>query len=231
MGSPRLLHSLLVLAGLVVLGAQAQARGVVGRRSTKIATAGSAGRFVVQQARSIAGGLHWRLSGRRGAVHVWQPAGYRPSRAGVVFYQHGYSSSADRAWALHRLAQQFAASGRQALFIVPDGPRAPRRRVRWFRAAELLSTVCKVLQLAQPAGPWVAVAHSGGFHSAARWIGNAKVSDLLLLDASYGEYRRFRRWIVADPRRRMTLVSRLTRRVTERWLPQLPGVSRRAHGS
>ena len=71
---------------------------------------------------SLAGGEHVRIATKRGPVHVWRPAGYDPLTAGIVLYVHGYYTTSDKAWAEHRLAEQFAASGRNALFIVPRAP-------------------------------------------------------------------------------------------------------------
>lgn len=174
-----------------------------------------------------AGGLHYRLVGARGVVHVFQPPGYDVRRAGVVVYQHGYTNSSDRALRLHYLLPQFAASGRNALFIVPDGPRRPHERVRWPSLQALLDAVAVAIDGPLPKGARVLVAHSGGYRSVARWATPAGASDVLLLDASYGNYKAFQQWLAARGDRRLGIVSYLTRSVTEPWLRKLPEVRRR----
>lgn len=179
------------------------------------------------QPKTVAGGLHFRLVGRQGVVHVFQPRGYDVYRAGIVVYQHGYANSADRSVRLHYLLPQFAASGCNALFIVPDGPSRPRERLRWPLLQPLLDTVAAALKSPLPRGPRVLVAHSGGYRSVARWAEPAAASDVLLIDASYGHYKDFQQWIAASDSRRLSVVSYLTRRVTELWLRKLPDVHRR----
>ena len=41
---------------------------------------------------------HTRLRTPNGAVHVWKPAAYDPSTAGIVIYVHGYYVDVDDAW-------------------------------------------------------------------------------------------------------------------------------------
>ena len=63
-----------------------------------------------------------------GAIHVWVPPGYDRATAGTVVYVHGYHTDSDGAWKDHDLARQFKASGQNAIFIVPDAPRATTSR-------------------------------------------------------------------------------------------------------
>ena len=67
-----------------------------------------------------ADGTHYRVQTEHGPVHLFRPAGYDRRTAGVVVYVHGLYTSVDQAWKDHRLATQFAASGANALFIVPE---------------------------------------------------------------------------------------------------------------
>src|SRR6185503_17480091 len=85
----------------------------------------------------VAGGRHVRFETEHGAVHVWRPRGYDRATAGIVVYVHGYFTDVDKAWEEHALAEQFAASRQNALFIVPEAPAGKAEEVRWMKLAEL----------------------------------------------------------------------------------------------
>src|SRR6266571_4841674 len=70
----------------------------------------------------VSGGEHWRIQTDHGPVHVFRPQGYDARAAGTLVYVHGLYADVDTAWRDHRLAEQFVASNRQALFIVPEAP-------------------------------------------------------------------------------------------------------------
>src|SRR3954469_10098155 len=69
-----------------------------------------------------AGGTHLRVETAHGPVHLFVPGGYRRRDAGVVVYVHGLYVTVDAAWGEHRLAEQVAASGRNAIFSAPAAP-------------------------------------------------------------------------------------------------------------
>jgi pimeloyl-ACP methyl ester carboxylesterase len=149
------------------------------------------------------------LSTTRGPIHVWIPAGYDRATAGVVVYIHGWYMSADEAWATCALARQFRASRRNAVFLVPEAPRAAGDRVQW-RSFDVLADAVVRARLRLPDGPVVAIAHSAGFRTLARWTGEERVEQMVLLDALYGYERSFESFLRSRPRRaqpRMILVS------------------------
>src|SRR6185312_98882 len=76
-------------------------------------------------------GQSWRIETERGAVHVWIPADYDPATAATVVFVHGYWTDCDAAWADYRLPEQFALSGVNAMFIVPEAPQNKRTKVEW----------------------------------------------------------------------------------------------------
>jgi hypothetical protein len=139
----------------------------------------------------VAAGEHWRLSTARGPVHVWRPRG--GGGEGVVVYVHGYGDTADSAWANHRLADQFRASGRNAVFIVPGAPSARGESVTWPDLEALLQEVERGTGLFL-ARAVTGVGHSAGFETLAKWLGNPALDEVVLLDALYGFAAAFRDW-------------------------------------
>lgn len=162
-----------------------------------------------------AGGEHIRLETKKGPVHVWIPPGYVPETAGIALYVHGYYTNVDKAWKEHRLAEQFRASGRNALFIAPEAPDGLGQHVFWPELGDLLREVRKQTGLRRPWGPVVAMVHSGGYRTAVAWLDDDLIDDLVLLDAMYGDEEAFRDWMAADDSRGLVLVGADTLRWTE----------------
>ena len=172
-----------------------------------------------------AGGHHIRIATQRGPVHVWIPPGYAQERAGVALYVHGYYTGVDRAWTEHRLAEQFRASGRNALFIAPEAPAGLADEVSWPALGELLIEVRRRTALRRPWGPVVALAHSGGYRTALAWLDHRALEQVVLIDALYGEEAGFRAWLdqVRGPASQLILVGGDTIRWTEPFVRELSG--------
>lgn len=133
-------------------------------------------------------GRHWRLDSVHGAVHVWAPASYDAATAAAVVFVHGYWIGVDDAWATYRLAQQFALSGINALFIAPEAPSAKWRPIAWLSLTELIDTVAEHIDVAMPTGRLVAVGHSGAYRTLAEWLSTPALDTIVLLDALYSDY-------------------------------------------
>jgi hypothetical protein len=176
----------------------------------------------------VAGGEHWRLQTARGPVHLWRPAGYDRRTAGTIVYVHGYAVDADTAWSQHDLARQFEASRRNAVFLIPEAPASSDETVRWPSLTELLSTVGSRLGLAWPSGPLVVVGHSAAHLTVVPWLKNARVGQVILLDAIYGNdtVAALRAWLRTG-RGRLVLVAADTAEDAELVLQGLPHVVRR----
>ncbi|MGA2262194.1 MAG: hypothetical protein ABSH28_12240 [Acidobacteriota bacterium] len=177
-----------------------------------------------------AGGEHRRLMTQHGAVHVWMPARYDVRKAGIVVYVHGFFTSADEAWEEHRLAEQFAASGRNALFIVPEAPGSLQDPIAWPSLAALLRTVREATGNTLPAGPVVVTGHSGAFHTIVPWLGNTSIRSLLLIDALYRYENEFARWLAHGTRkapRQMILIGQETHSIAEAFIRRFPDAARR----
>jgi len=156
-----------------------------------------------------AGGATWRIGTPRGPVLAWRPPGYRSREAGVVVYLHGYFTSADQAVADHKLFEQFLASGRNALFIVPEAPAWNGEETVWTSLGDLLADVFARTGLTPPPGPLVVAAHSGGFRPTLLWLGEPRLEEILLLDGLYRSEDQFRGWLESGPpggHRRLVLV-------------------------
>ncbi len=147
----------------------------------------------------VARGRHWRISSKNGPIHVWVPAGYDRKTAGLVVYVHGYHVDADGAWKRHKLAQQFAKSRQNAMFLVPEAPRSNKQRVFWDALGDLKKTVRRA-GMRLPNGPTVALAHSGGFRTIAHWVDNRQLAQVILLDAMYGRRKAFDEFISSGKR-------------------------------
>lgn len=172
----------------------------------------------------VHGGRHWRIKTVNGPVHVWTPPGYQPATAGVVLYVHGYYTRLDAAWRKHRLPAQFAASGRNALFIVPEAPARGRDEVSWRSLGDLIREVRRHTGLAQPWGSIVAVGHSGAYRTLLHWLDDRRLAHVILLDGLYGNEDAFLAWLDAAkrPPNRLTLIGLDTLRWSELAAPEHP---------
>jgi hypothetical protein len=166
---------------------------------------------------AIAGGEHWRIQTDAGAIHVWRPAGYNAESAGVAVYVHGYYTDVDKAWSEHSLAEQFRASGRNALFVAPEAPSGTEQAVQFPCLAELLRTVQEQTGVSRPWGKLVIMVHSGGYRTALAWLEDGLLEELVLLDALYGGEEEFLAWLKSrsGERHRLVLVAADTLRWTE----------------
>jgi hypothetical protein len=179
----------------------------------------------------ISGGVHWRLLTEKGPVHVWQPRGYDSASAGTVVYVHGYYTNVDNAWVQHALAEQFASSKANALFIVPEAPRGSNEEVFWPALGELLKEVEKQLLGIKARSPVVVAGHSGAWRTMGGWAEDKRVENFILLDAFYGMDDKFLAWLNHRPgtdEPRMTLVSKDTANRVTSFLEGLPLAKRRA---
>jgi hypothetical protein len=173
-----------------------------------------------------AGGVSWRLGTARGTIWAWRPAGYRVRDAGTCVYLHGYYTSVDQAVADHRLAEQFAASGRNALFIAAEAPAWNGEEGVWPDLAALLAETFRRTGLRPPPGPVVVVGHSGAFRPILSWLGHPRLEEVVLLDGLYRGEAQFKGWLQLNgtPRpRRLVLVSDETLPAAEALVATVPG--------
>lgn len=155
-----------------------------------------------------AGGQHTCFdAGAKGHVHLWRPSGYDASSAITVVYAHGHSIDekgsaraqphyVDRAWANHRLAENFSKSGLNALFVAVESPiansdgckeigaPAAACSVRWTSLGDLLSTIASRGGIAPPGGV-IGIGHSAGMFTIERWVNDERLAHVISLDSMY----------------------------------------------
>lgn len=158
-------------------------------------------------------GLHQRVLTARGPVHLWCPTDGEPEL--LLVYVHGYFDSVDDAFAEHGLVRQVSGSGVRALLVMIEAPTGPREAVRWETFSALESTVRPLVS------SWprrvVAMGHSGGNRTLRAWTKEGRVTDLVLLDAFYGDPSPWTRFLQDVPSGRLELVGVLTFGKAEAW--------------
>jgi hypothetical protein len=169
-----------------------------------------------------AGGAHLRVVMPEGPVHIYRPRGYLRRTAGIVVYVHGYYTHIDDAWCDHKLAEQFAASGKNALFIAPEAPVAPEEPPAFANLKLMITAALKRARLRTPGGPVVVVGHSGAYRTIVPWLDDLSLHNLILIDALYGNGPEFRAWLDQSPGNQMTLVVKGTAKLTEPFVRALP---------
>ena len=177
---------------------------------------------------TAAAGTSERLTAPEGSVRVFKPRHYDPSTAGVVIYVHGLYTTVDQAWYQHRLPQQFARSGRNALFVVPAARSEATAPPPWGDLQTLLDRVAREVADLPSAGPLVVAGHSGAYKQILLWLPHPRLQTLLLLDALYGGQPELRAWLDAAPDHRMSLVSHDTIAAARAFIDDIPsGIHRK----
>lgn len=171
---------------------------------------------------AVRAGTHARLILPEGPVHVWIPSGYHPDGAVTVVYVHGYYDSVDSAWANHKLPEQFALSGMNALFIAPEAPQGIGQPVLFPDLLGLVQEVEARMKVWRGSGPLVAVGHSGAYRTLLRWLDEPLLDLVILVDALYGEQDAFGGWLAAAPAHRLITVGEDTVRWTEELAMTVP---------
>jgi hypothetical protein len=169
-------------------------------------------------------GHEWRLETGRGPLHVWIPDGYDARTAAIVVYVHGYYVTVDEAWRDHRLPEQFAVSGANALFVACGAPEGPDGGVAWPSLRQLLATVADGIGRRLPAGRLVAVGHSGAHRTIERWLENPRLDAVVLVDAAYGDLSPYGRWLRASQNHRLLDVGVITQPQTDVFHRRVPSL-------
>jgi hypothetical protein len=173
-------------------------------------------------ATAVAAGRHVRIDGPRGPIHVWIPASYHADTGATILYLHGYFDDADTAWTGHQLAQQFALSALNAVFVVPEAPVAQKVPINYPDLGELLRLVEDGAGVARGAALTVAVGHSGAFRTLQAWLDEPLLDQMVMIDAMYGDEDAIVGWVRASPRHRLIFVGEDTLLATESVAEKLP---------
>ena len=144
-------------------------------------------------------------------VGIYVPAHYRAGDSiDYVVHFHGWHNDVRHVFERYRLREQLDASGRNAILIVPQGPKdAPDSDFGKLEHdqngfARLIAQIGEFLRehdvtTAQKTGRIVLSSHSGGFGGQGGVLTrgglNGLVSDVLLFDAAYGYYDAYADWV------------------------------------
>lgn len=147
-------------------------------------------------------------------VAIFVPKGFRAGDAtDLVFYFHGWRNNVDDALVQFKVAEQVAASGVNAVLVLPEGPKnAPDsfggKLEETGVFASLVSDVLATLKARGVAattkpGSIVLAGHSGAYRVIAfvltRGGLTANVREVYLFDALYGQAEKFAHWIDRFP--------------------------------
>ncbi|MDQ2872704.1 MAG: hypothetical protein M3R35_06215 [Candidatus Eremiobacteraeota bacterium] len=150
-----------------------------------------------------------------GTVGLFIPHGFKPGAAtDFIVHFHGWNNDVATVLSRYRLREQVASSGRNAILVVPQGPRdAPdsgdgKLELDKDGFARFMHDVASFLQSngtipAANVGRIVLSAHSGGYGGAGGVLTNgglnASITDVVLFDAAYGYFDAFASWQKATP--------------------------------
>ncbi len=144
------------------------------------------------------------------SVAIFVPKGFRATEAAdIVVYFHGWYNSIDSACAQFALIEQFCESGKNALFVFPEGPKHSPDSFggRMEEKDGLRMLVADVMQYLQKknvvkegkVGRIILAGHSGAYRVIAyclmRGGMTGNISDVILFDALYGHTEKFAYWI------------------------------------
>jgi hypothetical protein len=150
-------------------------------------------------------------------VALFVPKGFRPGKTiDFVVHFHGWGNNVARALERYRLIEQFSASDRNAILIVPQGPYnasdsfdGKLEDTNGF--AHFMAEALNVLETNDnihkaKLGKIILSGHSGGYEVISSILDrgglNDHVREVWLFDALYGRTEKFVKWFANDPRTR-----------------------------
>jgi len=167
-------------------------------------------------------GRHVRIDGPRGAIHVWIPPGYHADTGATIVYIHGYFDDADSAFIGHHLAEQFAMSALNAMFIVPEAPMAQKTPINYPNLSELLRIVETETGVSRGMALTAVVGHSGAFRTIDSWLDEPLIEYFVMIDAMYANEEMIEAWYRASPRHHLITVGEDTLQWNEQFVRDIP---------
>lgn len=152
---------------------------------------------------------------------IWSALDTTAEPAPVVVYVHGYRTDAKTAIKEHRLFEQFAASKRNAVFIVPQAPSGPAQPVYFDDLDALLERAERELGRPLSRESIVLAGHSGAYRTLRGWVDHPGVREIILFDAMYGDTEPFARWIKSSADARLTIISHSTLKSARAFLSRI----------
>lgn len=185
-------------------------------------------------ARFFPAALHYRDS----SVGVFIPKGFRADRpVDIAVHIHGWGNNVDSVFAQFRIAEQLVASGRNALLVVPQGPKnAPDSfggkleepgRFKAFMQELVDSLVRRGVLTGHEVRSVVLSGHSGAYRMISFILAqgglNDKIREVYLFDALYGQVEKYFTWVRSGAGRFVCIYadSGGTRETTETFMKQL----------
>jgi hypothetical protein len=148
-------------------------------------------------------------------VGIYVPSYFRPGEAtDLVVHFHGWNNHVTEVFRRYRLREQLEESGRNAVLVVPQGPKdAPdsgdgKLELDDDGFARFVASVAAYLRSsgivsATGVGSIVLSSHSGGYGGLGgvltRGGMNAQITDVLLFDSAYGYFDAMAGWTKSDP--------------------------------
>ena len=148
------------------------------------------------------------------SVFIYIPSKFKPGKQlELVVWFHGWHNNIDSALRFFKLVEQFEASGRNALFIFPEGPKnAPDsyggklESKGYFDAfiKDILLQLVNAKVLNKKNKPLLEncsislAGHSGAYRVISKIIQYAKIEELILFDAWYGGNEAYLNWMAAN---------------------------------
>lgn len=171
---------------------------------------------------AVRAGRHVRIDGPHGPIHVWIPPSFHADTGATIIYLHGYYDDADSAWTGHRLPEQFAMSGLDAMFVVPEAPSGSRPPVNYPSLTELLRVVEDATGVSRGMAVTAVVGHSGAFRTIETWLDEPLVDELVMIDAMYADEELIEAWYRASPRHRVITIGEDTLQWNEQFARDVP---------
>jgi hypothetical protein len=150
-------------------------------------------------------------------VGIYVPSYYRPAETvDLVVHFHGWNNDVPTVLSRYLLREQLEASRRNAILIVPQGPKdAPdsgdgKIELDDGAFARFVNDVAGYLHSAgvtttASIGKIAVTAHSGGYGAVGGLLTrggmNDAITDVILFDALYGDFDAFTNWVSPDPSR------------------------------
>lgn len=144
------------------------------------------------------------------SIALFIPSGYRQTNSvDLVFYFHGWGNNIDKSIEKFRLLEQFTASGKNAIFVFPEGPKnAPDSFGGKLEEADIFKgLVTEILNLlflegkitSKVPGKIVLAGHSGAYRVISTILDrgglSATVREVYLFDALYGNLEMYTVWL------------------------------------
>ena len=155
-------------------------------------------------------------------VGIYVPSYFKPGAAtDLIVHFHGWSNHVDEVLRRYELREQLEASGRNAILVVPQGPKDAKdsgdgkleldadgfKRFTQDVAAFLQS---QGITSTSAVGRIVLTLHSGGYGGAGgvltRGGMNESITDVILFDAAYAYFEAFADWAKGSPQRHLLSV-------------------------